>query len=39
MEAGTYGASEDSGEAIPLERLEAVPWARRTARAEEKRGR
>ncbi|MFZ0218240.1 MAG: hypothetical protein WAM30_20075 [Candidatus Dormiibacterota bacterium] len=27
LEAGTYGLSEVSGEPIPLERLEAVPYA------------
>ena len=27
MEAGTYGISVKTGEAIPVERLEAVPWA------------
>lgn len=27
---GTYGRSIDSGEPIPDERLEAVPWAERT---------
>ena len=39
LEAGTYGVSEDSGEPIPLERLEAVPWARRTADEEERHAR
>jgi DnaK suppressor protein len=38
IEAGTYGLSEDSHEPIPLERLEAVPWARRTAAEEERHG-
>jgi DnaK suppressor protein len=28
---GTYGRSVESGEPIPDERLEAVPWAERTA--------
>jgi DnaK suppressor protein len=28
---GTYGVSIDSGEPIPDERLEAIPWAERTA--------
>ena len=28
LDAGTYGLSEKTGAAIPLERLEAVPWAR-----------
>jgi RNA polymerase-binding transcription factor DksA len=27
VEEGTYGTSEVSGKPIPLERLEAVPWA------------
>jgi DnaK suppressor protein len=27
LEKGTYGVSEVSGKPIPLERLEAVPWA------------
>jgi DnaK suppressor protein len=27
---GTYGLSVESGESIPDERLEAVPWAERT---------
>ena len=27
MEAGTYGVSVSTGEPIPVERLEAVPWA------------
>ena len=39
MEAGTYGVSEDSGAPIPLERLDAVPWARRTTQEEERRRR
>jgi DnaK suppressor protein len=34
--AGTYGTSEESGEPIELARLEAVPWARRTAEEEER---
>jgi len=33
---GTYGLSIESGEPIPAKRLEAVPWAERTA-AEQKR--
>lgn len=37
LERGTYGLSEDSGEPIPLRRLEALPWARRTAEEEERR--
>ena len=28
LEQGRYGISESSGEPIPFERLEAVPWAR-----------
>jgi RNA polymerase-binding transcription factor len=39
IEAGTYGVSEDSGAPIPLDRLEAVPWARRTLEEEELRQR
>jgi DnaK suppressor protein len=35
MGHGTYGLSEDTGEPIDYRRLEAVPWARRTAREEE----
>ena len=31
LEEGTYGAPVDSGEPIPDGRLEAVPWAERTA--------
>ena len=31
IEAGTYGLSVESGEPIPPERLEAIPWAERTA--------
>jgi RNA polymerase-binding transcription factor len=37
IEAGTFGVSEDSGAPIPIERLEAVPWARRTVEEEERR--
>ena len=36
LEAGTYGTSEESGAPIPLDRLEAMPWARRTAAEEER---
>lgn len=36
IEAGTYGVSEDSGAPIPLSRLRAVPWARRTVEEEER---
>jgi DnaK suppressor protein len=31
LEEGTYGVSVESGEPIPEGRLEAVPWAERTA--------
>jgi RNA polymerase-binding transcription factor len=31
LEEGTYGISVESGEKIPDERLELVPWAERTA--------
>ena len=31
LDEGTYGLSVDSGEPIPDGRLEAVPWAERTA--------
>ena len=31
MEEGTYGVSVESGEPIPDGRLEAIPWAERTA--------
>jgi DnaK suppressor protein len=31
IEQGTFGRSVESGEAIPDGRLEAVPWAERTA--------
>jgi DnaK suppressor protein len=30
LEEGTYGLSIESGEPIPAERLEAIPWAERT---------
>ena len=36
LDRGTYGLSEESGEPIEIERLEAVPWARRTAEEEER---
>ena len=32
VEEGTYGRSVESGEPIPDGRLEAVPWAERTAK-------
>ena len=31
VEEGTYGVSVESGEQIPEGRLEAIPWAERTA--------
>ena len=31
LEEGTYGTSVESGEPIPDGRLEAIPWAERTA--------
>lgn len=34
---GAYGISEESGAPIPIDRLEAIPWARRTAEEEERR--
>jgi DnaK suppressor protein len=33
---GTYGLSIDSGEPIPAPRLEAIPWAERTAEEQER---
>ena len=30
LEDGSYGLSVESGEPIPAERLEAIPWAERT---------
>jgi DnaK suppressor protein len=36
LEAGTYGFSEDSGKPIEVERLDALPWARRTAEEEQR---
>ena len=33
---GTYGLSIESGEPIPAQRLEAIPWAERTAAEEER---
>ncbi|KXZ21904.1 TraR/DksA C4-type zinc finger protein [Bacillus nakamurai] len=35
MEKGTYGICEKTGKEIPYERLEAVPYARRTIEAQE----
>jgi DnaK suppressor protein len=37
LDAGGYGVSEESGAPIPLARLEAVPWARRTEAEEAQR--
>jgi len=37
LAAGTYGLSVESGEAIPDHRLEAIPWAERTAAEEGRR--
>ncbi|MGH3994930.1 MAG: TraR/DksA family transcriptional regulator, partial [Pseudonocardiaceae bacterium] len=31
LEQGTYGVSIESGQPIPDARLEAIPWAERTA--------
>jgi DnaK suppressor protein len=36
LEQGTYGLSIESGEPIPDARLEAVPWAERTAEEQER---
>jgi DnaK suppressor protein len=36
LSEGTYGLSVESGEPIPAERLEAIPWAERTAGEEER---
>ncbi|WP_404449707.1 TraR/DksA C4-type zinc finger protein [Sutcliffiella horikoshii] len=36
IEDGTYGTCVDTGEEIPYERLEALPYAKRTAPAQEK---
>jgi DnaK suppressor protein len=35
LEQGKYGVSIESGERIPDERLEALPWAERTAEEDE----
>jgi len=35
LEDGTYGFSVESGEPISPERLEAIPWAERTAEEQE----
>lgn len=36
LEDGTYGFSIESGEPIPAGRLEAIPWAERTAEEQER---
>ena len=36
LEEGTYGLSVESGEPIPAERLEAIPWAERTPAEQER---
>jgi DnaK suppressor protein len=36
LEDGTYGLSVDSGEPIPAQRLEAIPWAERTPEEQER---
>jgi DnaK suppressor protein len=36
IDRGTYGVSEVNGQPIPLERLNAMPWARRTLQEEER---
>jgi DnaK suppressor protein len=36
LEKGTYGVSVESGVPIPDARLEAVPWAERTAEEQER---
>lgn len=36
IEEGTYGTCVDTGQEIPYERLEALPYAKRTAQAQEK---
>ena len=36
LEEGAYGLSVESGEPIPAGRLEAVPWAERTADEQER---
>jgi RNA polymerase-binding transcription factor DksA len=37
FDTGTYGICEDTGEPIPEARLEALPYARYTVKAQEKR--
>jgi DnaK suppressor protein len=36
LEDGTYGFSVESGEPIPAQRLEAIPWAERTQEEQER---
>ena len=36
LEEGTYGLSIESGQPIPVPRLEAIPWAERTAEEQER---
>jgi DnaK suppressor protein len=36
LEEGTYGLCVESGEPIPAERLEAIPWAERTVEEQER---
>jgi DnaK suppressor protein len=36
LEEGSYGLSVESGEPIPAPRLEAIPWAERTAEEQER---
>jgi DnaK suppressor protein len=36
LEEGTYGFSVESGEPIPPQRLETIPWAERTAEEQER---
>jgi DnaK suppressor protein len=36
LEDGTYGFSVESGEPIPRERLETIPWAERIAEEQER---
>lgn len=35
LEDGSYGLSVESGEPIPSQRLETIPWAERTAKEQE----
>ncbi|MGH2955706.1 MAG: TraR/DksA family transcriptional regulator [Solirubrobacterales bacterium] len=35
LEEASYGLSVESGEPIPRQRLEAIPWAERTAKEQE----